>query len=166
MRTLPFFSPSSVGYRIADADCPLPQFRARLPLPGHRREKARSLHEAIQKLDKYKNIVTRKRQRSTDASSAPDKLGPAGPSSSSSGALRMGAQNNSAVLSKRVRSSLADARVRLLGPLFSQRLHLLLPSLLCFGCNEMFLISLIVSHQILESGLWSLKRLYLFSLCS
>jgi len=76
---------------------------------GKAKEKVRSLHEAIQKLDKYKNIVTRKRQRATEASAAPDKLGPAG--ASSSGALRMGAQNNSAVLSKRVRSSLADARV-------------------------------------------------------
>ncbi|AQK95638.1 hypothetical protein ZEAMMB73_Zm00001d011089 [Zea mays] len=75
------------------------------------KEKVRSLHEAIQKLDKYKNIVTRKRQRATEASSSPDKLGAAGACSSSTGALRMGAQNNSAVLSKRVRSSLADARV-------------------------------------------------------
>ncbi|GJM94286.1 hypothetical protein PR202_ga10920 [Eleusine coracana subsp. coracana] len=65
-----------------------------------RRDKVRSLQDAIQKLDRYKNIVTRKRQRSE---SGPEKL--------SSGALRMGAQNNSAVLSKRVRSSLADARV-------------------------------------------------------
>ncbi|TVU18409.1 hypothetical protein EJB05_34505 [Eragrostis curvula] len=64
------------------------------------KDKVRSLQEAIQKLDRYKNIVTRKRQRSE---SGPEKL--------SSGALRMGAQNNSAVLSKRVRSSLADARV-------------------------------------------------------
>jgi hypothetical protein len=71
-----------------------------------RREKARSLHDAIQKLDKYKNIVTRKRLRSE---SGPEKL--------SSGALRMGAQNSSAVMSKRVRSSLADARVRA-SPLF------------------------------------------------
>jgi hypothetical protein len=93
------------------------QFRAPF-LPGPRREKVRSLHEAIQKLDKYKNIVTRKRQRATEASSSPDKLGAAGACSSSTGALRMGAQNNSAVLSKRVRSSLADARVRVLGPLF------------------------------------------------
>jgi hypothetical protein len=61
-----------------------------------RREKVRSLQEAVQKLDKYKNIITRKRQRSES-----------GP-----GALRMGAQNNTAVMSKRVRSSLADARVR------------------------------------------------------
>jgi hypothetical protein len=71
-----------------------------------RREKVRSLHDAIQKLDKYKNIVTRKRLRSE---SGLEKL--------SSGALRMGAQNNSAVMSKRVRSSLADARVRA-SPLF------------------------------------------------
>ncbi|CAN6336028.1 unnamed protein product [Urochloa humidicola] len=71
---------------------------------GKAKEKVRSLHDAIQKLDKYKNIVTRKRQRSAD-SSAPDKL------ASSSGALRIGAQNSSAVMSKRVRSSLADARV-------------------------------------------------------
>ncbi|CAN6353436.1 unnamed protein product [Urochloa humidicola] len=70
---------------------------------GKAKEKVRSLHDAIQKLDKYKNIVTRKRQRSAD--SGPDKL------ASSSGALRIGAQNSSAVLSKRVRSSLADARV-------------------------------------------------------
>nr|CAB3463585.1 unnamed protein product [Digitaria exilis] len=70
---------------------------------GKAKEKVRSLHEAIQKLDKYKNIVTRKRQRTADA--GPDKL------ASSSGALRIGAQNSSAVLSKRVRSSLADARV-------------------------------------------------------
>jgi hypothetical protein len=60
-----------------------------------RREKVRSLQDAIQKLDKCKNIITRKRQRSES-----------GP-----GALRMGAQNNAAVMSKRVRSSLADARV-------------------------------------------------------
>jgi hypothetical protein len=68
----------------------------------------------------------------------------------------MGAQNNSSVLSKRVRSSLADARVRVLSPLFrlsSQRLHLLLLSLVCFGCNEMFLISLIVSI-----GFWNLDH--------
>ncbi|GJN36382.1 hypothetical protein PR202_gb25235 [Eleusine coracana subsp. coracana] len=65
------------------------------------RDKVRSLQDAIQKLDRYKNIVTRKRQRSE--SGLPEKL--------SSGALRMGAQNNSAVQSKRVRSSLADARV-------------------------------------------------------
>ncbi|WVZ66392.1 hypothetical protein U9M48_015615 [Paspalum notatum var. saurae] len=72
------------------------------------KDRARSQHEAIQKLDKYKNIVTRKRQRAATESARPaDKLTP----SSSSGALRMGAQNNSAVLSKRVRSSLADARV-------------------------------------------------------
>ncbi|CAL4896157.1 unnamed protein product [Urochloa decumbens] len=70
---------------------------------GKAKEKVRSLHDAIQKLDKYKSIVTRKRQRSAD--SGPDKL------ASSSGALRIGAQNSSAVLSKRVRSSLADARV-------------------------------------------------------
>ncbi|RCV15600.1 hypothetical protein SETIT_3G069600v2 [Setaria italica] len=70
---------------------------------GKAKEKVRSLHDAIQKLDKYKNIVTRKRQRTADA--GPDKLG------SSSGALRMGAQNSSAVMSKRVRSSLADGRV-------------------------------------------------------
>ncbi|KAK3137767.1 hypothetical protein QOZ80_5BG0456950 [Eleusine coracana subsp. coracana] len=65
------------------------------------KDKVRSLQDAIQKLDRYKNIVTRKRQRSE--SGLPEKL--------SSGALRMGAQNNSAVQSKRVRSSLADARV-------------------------------------------------------
>ncbi|TKW24768.1 hypothetical protein SEVIR_3G071200v4 [Setaria viridis] len=70
---------------------------------GKAKEKVRSLHDAIQKLDKFKNIVTRKRQRTADA--GPDKLG------SSSGALRMGAQNSSAVMSKRVRSSLADGRV-------------------------------------------------------
>ncbi|PAN16817.2 hypothetical protein PAHAL_3G086800 [Panicum hallii] len=70
---------------------------------GKAKEKVRSLHDAIQKLDKYKNIVTRKRQRSAD--SGTDKL------ASSSGALRIGAQNSSAVMSKRVRSSLADARV-------------------------------------------------------
>ncbi|KAJ1261101.1 hypothetical protein BS78_09G002400 [Paspalum vaginatum] len=74
------------------------------------KDKVRSVHEALQKLDKYKNIVTRKRQRAATESAGPaDKLG--GTPSSSSGALRMGAQNNSAVLSKRVRSSLADARV-------------------------------------------------------
>nr|CAB3459894.1 unnamed protein product [Digitaria exilis] len=88
------------------ASCPLPVPPALLiaaPPPIPAREKVRSLHEAIQKLDKYKNIVTRKRQRTTDA--GPDKL------ASSSGALRIGAQNSSSVLSKRVRSSLADARV-------------------------------------------------------
>ena len=74
------------------------------PPPLSHREKVRSLHDAIQKLDKYKNIVIRKRQRSAD--SGADKL------ASSSGALRIGAQNSSAVMSKRVRSSLADARVR------------------------------------------------------
>jgi hypothetical protein len=67
-------------------------------------EKVKSLHDTIQKLDKYKNIVTRKRQRTADA--GPDKL------ASSTGALRMGVQNNSAVMSKRVRSSLTDAQVR------------------------------------------------------
>jgi hypothetical protein len=144
----------------AHCSIPCPPF-----LPG--RDKVRSLHEAIQKLDKYRNIVTRKRQRATDASSAPDKLGPAGPSSSSSGALRMGAQNNSSVLSKRVRSSLADARVRVLSPLFrlsSQRLHLLLLSLVCFFGLQRNVPDFVNSlHRILESGSWSLKRLYLFS---
>ncbi|XP_062230490.1 uncharacterized protein LOC133928258 isoform X2 [Phragmites australis] len=70
---------------------------------GKAREKLRSLQEAIQKLDRYKNIVTRKRQRSESGAEKPG--------SSSSGALRMGAQNNSAVMSKRVRSSLTDSRV-------------------------------------------------------
>lgn len=64
----------------------------------------------------------------------------------------MGAQNNSAVLSKRVRSSLADARVRVLRPmcrptlsLSSQHLHLLLLSLVCFVHNQMFMVSLMPS---------------------
>lgn len=65
------------------------------------RDKSKSLQDAIVKLDKCKSIVTRKRQRSE-----------LGPEKLSSGALRMGAQNNAAILSKRVRSSLLDARVR------------------------------------------------------
>ncbi|XP_062179657.1 uncharacterized protein LOC133884314 isoform X2 [Phragmites australis] len=70
---------------------------------GKAKDKVKSLQEAIQKLDRYKNIVTRKRQRSE---SGLEKLG-----AGSSGALRMGAQNNPTVMSKRVRSSLADGRV-------------------------------------------------------
>ncbi|KAL6865145.1 hypothetical protein ACP4OV_016296 [Aristida adscensionis] len=70
---------------------------------GKAKEKVRSLHEAIQKLDKYKNIVTRKRQRSELGA---EKLG-----GGSAGALRIGAQNSSTVLSKRVRSSLTDGRL-------------------------------------------------------
>ncbi|KAG8053831.1 hypothetical protein GUJ93_ZPchr0001g30177 [Zizania palustris] len=82
------------------------------------REKTKSLQEYIQKLDRYRNAITRRRQRSeggvTERSSG-----------SGSGSLRMGAQNNaenpgqrleerakSATTSKRVRSSLAaDARL-------------------------------------------------------
>ncbi|KAL6619846.1 hypothetical protein ACP70R_031949 [Stipagrostis hirtigluma subsp. patula] len=71
---------------------------------GKAKEKVRSLQEAIHKLDKYKNIVTRKRQRSELGA---DKLG----GGSSSGALRIGAQNSSTVMSKRVRSSLTDGRL-------------------------------------------------------
>ncbi|CAM0885373.1 unnamed protein product [Alopecurus aequalis] len=79
------------------------------------KERAKSLHESIQKLDKYQNMVTRRRQRS----------GQGGSAERASGSLRMGAQNSgdapvqrleerakSATMSKRVRSSLltADAR--------------------------------------------------------
>lgn len=82
------------------------------------RDRVKSLQESIQKLDKYKNVVTRRRQRSDGA--AVDRS-----SGSVSGSLRIGAQNSgdnpvqrleerakSATMSKRVRSSLtADARV-------------------------------------------------------
>jgi hypothetical protein len=80
------------------------------------RDRAKSMHDSLQKLDKYQNVVTRRRQRSSAERS----------SGSMSGSLRMGAQNSgdapvqrleerakSATMSKRVRSSLltADARV-------------------------------------------------------
>lgn len=83
------------------------------------REKTKSLQDSIQKLDKYRNVVTRRRQRSEGGATERS-------SGSGSGSLRMGAQNSmdnpgqrgleerakSATTSKRVRSSLAaDARV-------------------------------------------------------
>ncbi|XP_006645340.1 uncharacterized protein LOC102711847 isoform X1 [Oryza brachyantha] len=82
------------------------------------KDKTKSFQDSIQKLDKYRNVLTRRRQRSdggvTERSSG-----------SGSGSLRMGAQNSmenagqrleertkSATTSKRVRSSLAaDARL-------------------------------------------------------
>ncbi|KAM0856036.1 hypothetical protein ACQ4PT_049372 [Festuca glaucescens] len=83
------------------------------------RERAKSMHESLQKLEKYQNVVTRRRQRSSQGGSAERSSG------SMSGSLRMGAQNSgdapvqrleerakSATMSKRVRSSLtADARL-------------------------------------------------------
>ncbi|VAH86111.1 unnamed protein product [Triticum turgidum subsp. durum] len=82
------------------------------------RDRAKSLQESIQKLDKYKNVVTRRRQRS-DGTSVDRSSGSVG------GSLRIGAQNSgdnpaqrleerakSSTMSKRVRSSLtADARL-------------------------------------------------------
>ncbi|VAH69957.1 unnamed protein product [Triticum turgidum subsp. durum] len=82
------------------------------------RERVKSLQESIQKLDKYKNVVTRRRQRS-DGASVDRSSGNVG------GSLRIGAQNSgdnpaqrleerakSSTMSKRVRSSLtADARL-------------------------------------------------------
>uniref|UniRef100_A0ACD5WKR9 Uncharacterized protein n=1 Tax=Avena sativa TaxID=4498 RepID=A0ACD5WKR9_AVESA len=79
---------------------------------------AKSMHESIQKLEKYQNVVVRRRQRSSQGSAERS-------SGSASGSLRMGAQNSgdtpvqrleerakSATMSKRVRSSLtADARL-------------------------------------------------------
>ncbi|XP_044978592.1 uncharacterized protein LOC123445643 isoform X1 [Hordeum vulgare subsp. vulgare] len=81
-------------------------------------DRVKSLQESIQKLDKYKNVVTRRRQRS-DGASADRASGSVG------GSLRIGAQNSvdnpvqrleerakSSTMSKRVRSSLtADARL-------------------------------------------------------
>ncbi|KAL5222885.1 hypothetical protein ABZP36_027598 [Zizania latifolia] len=82
------------------------------------KEKSESLQESIQKLDKYRNGIARRRQRSEGGASER-------PSGSGSGSLRMGAQNSSenpgqrleeraksVTTSKRVRSSLAaDARL-------------------------------------------------------
>ncbi|KAI5001607.1 hypothetical protein ZWY2020_026257 [Hordeum vulgare] len=82
------------------------------------KDRVKSLQESIQKLDKYKNVVTRRRQRS-DGASADRASGSVG------GSLRIGAQNSvdnpvqrleerakSSTMSKRVRSSLtADARL-------------------------------------------------------
>ncbi|KAL5231316.1 hypothetical protein ABZP36_030092 [Zizania latifolia] len=62
------------------------------------RAKVRSMQEAMQKLDRYKNMLSRKRQRCE-------------PGAISSAALRIGAQNSSVVMNKRVRSSLADGRL-------------------------------------------------------
>uniref|UniRef100_A0A0D3G2C6 Uncharacterized protein n=1 Tax=Oryza barthii TaxID=65489 RepID=A0A0D3G2C6_9ORYZ len=73
------------------------------------REKVRSMQEAVQKVDRCRNVLNRKRQRSEPAAAAA--AGAEKPSGS--GALRIGAQNSnsSAVMSKRVRSSLADGRL-------------------------------------------------------
>ncbi|XP_006654902.1 uncharacterized protein LOC102708898 [Oryza brachyantha] len=68
------------------------------------REKARSMQEAVDKVDRCRNVLNRKRQRCDPAAAGAEKLGTA-----SSGALRIGAQNNSS--NKRVRSSLADGRL-------------------------------------------------------
>uniref|UniRef100_A0A0D9VAR1 Uncharacterized protein n=1 Tax=Leersia perrieri TaxID=77586 RepID=A0A0D9VAR1_9ORYZ len=82
------------------------------------KEKTKSLQDSLQKLDKYKNAVTRRRQRSDGGATERS-------SGTGSGSLRMGAQNSmenagqrleerakSATTSKRVRSSLAaDARL-------------------------------------------------------
>ncbi|KAB8085371.1 hypothetical protein EE612_008193 [Oryza sativa] len=82
------------------------------------KEKTKSLQDSIQKLDKYRNVVTRRRQRSEGGATERS-------SGSGSGSLRMGAQNSMdnpgqrleerakcATTSKRVRSSLAaDARL-------------------------------------------------------
>lgn len=78
------------------------------------KDKAKALQESIQKMDKYRNVVARRRRQSDGGSSG-----------SGSGSLRMGAQNSgdnpvqrleerakSVTTSKRVRSSLtADARL-------------------------------------------------------
>lgn len=82
------------------------------------KDRAKSMHDSLQKLDKYQNVVTRRRQRSGAERS----------SGSMSGSLRMGAQNSgdapvqrleerakSATMSKRVRSSLLTADARLEG---------------------------------------------------
>ncbi|KAF6992908.1 hypothetical protein CFC21_009861 [Triticum aestivum] len=79
---------------------------------GKARDKVRSLEDAIQKIEKYKNVVTRRRQRS-DAGAA--KTG-APPAVSVIGAVaRAGAQgyNNSSLgaISKRMRSSMTDGRL-------------------------------------------------------
>lgn len=75
------------------------------------------MQEAVQKVDRCRNVLNRKRQRSEPAAAAA--AGAEKPSGS--GALRIGAQNSnsSAVMSKRVRSSLADGRVRALSPLLA-----------------------------------------------
>ncbi|XBJ21825.1 hypothetical protein VPH35_000308 [Triticum aestivum] len=78
---------------------------------GKARDKVRSLEDAIQKIEKYKNVVTRRRQRS-DASAA--KTG-APPPAAPAAASRAGAQgyNNSSLgaISKRMRSSMTEGRL-------------------------------------------------------
>ncbi|XP_037481138.1 uncharacterized protein LOC119358825 isoform X2 [Triticum dicoccoides] len=79
---------------------------------GKARDKVRSLEDAIQKIEKYKNVVTRRRQRS-DASAA--KTGAPPPAAPVGAASRPGAQgyNNSSLgaISKRMRSSMTDGRL-------------------------------------------------------
>ncbi|KAM3405992.1 hypothetical protein ACQJBY_000189 [Aegilops geniculata] len=76
------------------------------------RDKVRSLEDAIQKIEKYKNVVTRRRQRS-DAGTAKQGAPPA--ASLIGAAARAGAQgyNNSSLgaISKRMRSSMTDGRL-------------------------------------------------------
>ncbi|XP_048562220.1 uncharacterized protein LOC125543016 isoform X1 [Triticum urartu] len=77
---------------------------------GKARDKVRSLEDAIQKIEKYKNVVTRRRQRS-DAGAAKTGAPPAAPAAAS----RAGAQgyNNSSLgaISKRMRSSMTEGRL-------------------------------------------------------
>ncbi|KAM3399627.1 hypothetical protein ACQJBY_004812 [Aegilops geniculata] len=80
---------------------------------GKARDKVRSLEDAIQKIEKYKNVVTRRRQRS-DAGAAKTGAPPAA-ASLIGAAARAGAQgyNNSSLgaISKRMRSSMTDGRL-------------------------------------------------------
>ncbi|XP_044970797.1 uncharacterized protein LOC123431011 [Hordeum vulgare subsp. vulgare] len=79
---------------------------------GKARDKARFLQDAVQKIDKYKNVVTRRRQRS-DAGAA--KTGAPAAASAGAAVSRAGAQgyNNSSLgaISKRMRSSMSDGRL-------------------------------------------------------
>ncbi|VAH12415.1 unnamed protein product [Triticum turgidum subsp. durum] len=78
---------------------------------GKARDKVRSLEDAIQKIEKYKNVVTRRRQRS-DAGAVKPAPPPAAPVGAAS---RPGAQgyNNTSLgaISKRMRSSMSDGRL-------------------------------------------------------
>ncbi|PNT72110.1 hypothetical protein BRADI_2g39470v3 [Brachypodium distachyon] len=75
------------------------------------RDRERSLQDAVQRLDRYKNIVTRKRQRSNSPAPGAEKLGADGTPSSGSSRARAQSRNSPGAIIKRVRSSLLDGRM-------------------------------------------------------